>query len=118
MKPKITLEWLCAAGARALKTIAQTALGMVTVGSALNDINWKYVSSVALMAGIYSILTSFATHLPEVGSDGVLQIDTSDPTKDTYLLALNNQLEDLGEKKKIILSVDTDADLSQKKPML
>lgn len=58
-------KWLKAAGIRAIKTIAQTALGMITVGAAANEVNWLYVGSVALVAGVYSMLTSIAG-LPEV----------------------------------------------------
>ena len=63
------LNWLKAAGIRALKTIAQTALGMIAIGAALQDVNWLYVGSVSLTAGILSILTSLAG-LPEVESKG------------------------------------------------
>ena len=63
------LTWLKAAGIRALKTIAQTALGMIAIGAALQDVNWLYVGSVSLTAGILSILTSLAG-LPEVESKG------------------------------------------------
>lgn len=59
------MQWAKAAGIRALKTIAQTALGMITVGAALQDINWLVVGSVSAVAGIYSLLTSVAG-LPEV----------------------------------------------------
>jgi hypothetical protein len=111
---KLTLEWLCAAGIRALKTMAQTALGMFTVGAALNEVNWVYVASVATVSGVYSLLTSVATNLPEVGTDGTLQIDTSDPDKDTYRLNLGNQLATLSTKKVVKLSVDPNANLSQK----
>lgn len=57
--------WLKAALIRAIKTIAQTAVGMIAVGAALTDVNWLYVGSVSLTAGILSILTSLAG-LPEV----------------------------------------------------
>lgn len=57
--------WLKAALVRAIKTIAQTAVGMIAVGAALTDVNWLYVGSVSLTAGILSILTSLAG-LPEV----------------------------------------------------
>lgn len=66
MKNKVfTLEWFKAAGIRALKTVAQTALSFITVGAVLSDINWIVVGSTSLVAGIYSILTSI-TGLPEV----------------------------------------------------
>ena len=58
-------EWLIAAGVRALKTFAQTALSMVTVGQAFIDVNWVNVLSVSGVACILSILTSLAG-LPEV----------------------------------------------------
>ena len=57
--------WFKAAGIRALKTVCQTAAGMITVGAALSEINWLYVCSVSVTAGILSILTSLAG-LPEV----------------------------------------------------
>lgn len=63
---KFTLEWLYAALIRAVRTIAQTALSMFTLGAALNEINWGYVASVSAVAGIYSIITSLATRLPEL----------------------------------------------------
>ena len=58
-------QWLKAAGIRALKTMAQTAVGMITVGAAMAEINWLHVASVSAVSGILSILTSIAG-LPEV----------------------------------------------------
>jgi len=112
MSKKITIEWLYAAGIRAIKTIAQTALGMFTVGAAFGAINWTYIISVSTVAGIYSMLTSIVG-LPEVGTDGTLKIDTSDPKKDSYLLALDVPLEELATKSTVKLAVDSKADLSQ-----
>lgn len=60
--------WFAAAGIRALKTVAQTAVGMITVGAAMSEINWLYVGSVSLTAGILSLLTSIAG-IPEVDKD-------------------------------------------------
>ena len=65
MKNVFTLEWFKVALVRAIKTMAQTALGMITVGMAASEIQWVYVGSVSLVAGIYSMLTSIAG-LPEV----------------------------------------------------
>ena len=58
-------EWFKCAGIRAIKTIAQTALSMITIGSAISEIQWGYIASVSVVAGIYSLLTSVAG-LPEV----------------------------------------------------
>ncbi len=67
MKEKI-LEWLKAAGIRALKTFCQTAASLVTVGGLMSDINWITVGSASLVAAIYSILTSVAG-LPELNKE-------------------------------------------------
>lgn len=60
------MNWLKAAGIRALKTIAQTAVGMLS-GEMIGvmDADWVAVASVSAMAGIVSLLTSVAG-LPEV----------------------------------------------------
>ena len=58
-------KWLKAAGIRAIKTMAQTAVSMLTVGQAVLDVNWVNVLSVSAVAGVISILTSIAG-LPEV----------------------------------------------------
>lgn len=65
MKKVFTKEWFKAAGIRALRTAAQTALGMFTVGAALHEVNWLYVGSVSATAAVFSLLTSLAG-LPEV----------------------------------------------------
>ncbi len=57
--------WLKAALIRAIKTVAQTAVSLIGVGSVMSDINWAMVGSASLLAGILSILTSVAG-LPEV----------------------------------------------------
>lgn len=58
-------KWVKAAGIRAIKTMAQTAVSMLTVGQAVLDVNWVNVLSVSAVAGVISMLTSIAG-LPEV----------------------------------------------------
>lgn len=60
-----TTEWIKAAGMRALKTFAQTALSLLTVGQAFHEVSWLNVVSVAGVAAVISVLTSVAG-LPEV----------------------------------------------------
>lgn len=60
-----TKEWFKAASIRAVKTMAQTALSMLTVGQAVMDVNWVNVLSVTATAGIISILTCIVG-IPEV----------------------------------------------------
>lgn len=61
-------SWIKAAGIRALKTFAQTIVATVTVGSAINEINWLNVLSVSALAAVCSLLTSIAG-LPELKGD-------------------------------------------------
>ena len=58
-------KWFKAAGIRSVKTMAQTAVSMLTVGQAVLDVNWVNVISVSAVAGVISMLTSVAG-LPEV----------------------------------------------------
>ena len=60
-----TKKWFKCAGVRAVKTMAQTALSLISVGAVMSDIDWVVVGSASLVAGIYSVLTSIAG-LPEV----------------------------------------------------
>lgn len=59
-------EWLKAAGIRALRTVAQTALATIGVAAALEEVNWIAVASASALAGIISLLTSIVTGLPEI----------------------------------------------------
>lgn len=57
-------SWTYSAAIRAVKTMAQTAVAMIGTAIVLTDVDWKYVVSAAILAGILSILTSLAG-LPE-----------------------------------------------------
>ena len=59
-------EWLKAAIIRALRTFAQTFVGFIAVGAALEEVQWLRALSVSGAACVLSILTSLATGLPEV----------------------------------------------------
>jgi len=58
-------QWLKAAGIRAVKTVAQTAVATIGTSAVLGDVNWVMVASAAALSGILSVLTSVAG-LPEV----------------------------------------------------
>lgn len=60
--------WAKAAGIRALKTVAQTAIAMIGTTALIEQINWLAVLSASVLAGILSVLTSLAG-LPEVPDD-------------------------------------------------
>lgn len=58
-------KWFKAAGIRAIKTVAQTAVATIGTSAVMGDVNWLMVGSASLLAGILSLLTSVAG-LPEV----------------------------------------------------
>lgn len=61
----LTSKWWKAAAIRAIKTVAQTAVSMLTVGQLFTEVDWVGILSISAVAGIISILTSLAG-LPEV----------------------------------------------------
>ena len=62
-----TKKWIKAAGVRAIKTVAQTAIATIGASVTMGEVNWIMVGSASLLAGVVSILTS-VTGIPEVES--------------------------------------------------
>ena len=62
-------NWIKAAGIRAIKTVAQTAVATIGTSAVMGEVNWMMVGSASLLAGILSLLTSVAG-LPEVSEGG------------------------------------------------
>ena len=62
------IKWLKAAGVRALKTVAQTAVATIGTTIAMSEVDWMLVGSASLLAGILSLLTSVAG-LPELKTE-------------------------------------------------
>lgn len=65
MTKKNFKTWLHAAGIRAVKTMAQTAVGVIGASTVISSVDWRMVVSAAVLSGVVSILTSVAG-LPEV----------------------------------------------------
>ena len=71
LKPDVnTIKWFKAASIRAVKTMAQSAIGAIGAAVTLGAVDWRVVGSTAVLAGVVSILTSVAG-IPEVsGAEG------------------------------------------------
>lgn len=68
MNKIFTKEWWIAAGIRALKTLAQTAIATIGTTALITDVNWTVVVSASVLAAVLSLLTSLAG-LPELKED-------------------------------------------------
>lgn len=66
---RFTKDFLFATIIRAIWTMAQAMLSMVTVGMAITEINWTHAVSISLVAGVYSILKSIVVGLPEIAPE-------------------------------------------------
>ena len=68
-KPNVnTIKWIKAAGIRAIKTMAQTAVAMLPAAATITAVDWKVVAGTAALAGVFSLLTSLAG-MPEENKD-------------------------------------------------
>lgn len=68
MKNRDWKNWAKAAGVRAIKTCAQTAIATIGTSVAMQDVSWTMVASATVLAGVLSLLTSVAG-LPEIAEE-------------------------------------------------
>ena len=71
MKKRYWIQWTKKAGIRAVKTVAQAAIAGIGTAAAMGSVDWKYVASASVLAGVLSMLTSVAG-LPELDDKNIL----------------------------------------------
>ena len=96
----MTKEFWKAASIRALKTICQTAVATIGTAMVVTDVDWIYVVSASLLAGILSLLTSISVGLPEVQLTDTLYALDNDP--DDYDDEEDEEFEEEGIEEVVI----------------
>lgn len=109
---KLDKELFKAAFIRAAHTFLQSVVGMLTVGKAITDFDWKGIILVSLTTALISFIKSLLIGMPETTTEGTLMIDTTDPDKDYYLMNFDDELSKLKDKKTVTFKVDPNANLN------
>lgn len=73
---KLTKDFVKALIIRAIWTMAEAALSMITIGATVTEVQWGHILSVSLVAGVYSVLKSVVTGLPEVAPEVTFNNDS------------------------------------------
>ena len=68
-----TVKWAKSAGIRAVKTMAQAAIGAIGAAATMGAVDWRIVGSTAALAGVLSLLTSVAGIPEVVGAEGTVR---------------------------------------------
>ena len=91
---------------RTLKTMAEVAASMFTIGMTMKEVDWMHVLSVTVVAGVYTVLINIAAPLPEARNDGTLTVvDGQDKTQ--WQLNLETDPDKIYKSDSIKLKVDT-----------
>lgn len=113
---QINKNWIEVALTRAVKTVAQTALSLMTVGMTVSEVDWRSIVSISAVAGLMSILTTIVTGIHDVEVDdyeGELLVDTDNGDVDIYRLDITDDFDNLAKKEVIRLRVKPNQDLRE-----
>lgn len=95
---KLDKELFKAAFIRAAHTFLQSVVGMLTVGKAITEFNWKEIILVSLTTTLISFIKSLLIGTPETNTDGTMIVNTTDPEKDIYSMVLDKDFDELVDK--------------------
>lgn len=95
---KLDKELFKAAFIRAAHTFLQSVVGMLTVGKAITDFDWKGIILVSLTTALISFIKSLLIGTPETSTDGTMVVNTTDPEKDIYSMVLDKDFDELVDK--------------------
>lgn len=104
-----TKDEILAALMRAVHTAAQAFLAYISIGMAIQDVDWKHALSVALVAAVYSIVKSIAVGMPETKTSGTLVISDSDEDTVNWNFVVEQPLDELAKAKTVRLKVNNNA---------
>lgn len=107
MNGRFTKDFMIAALIRALKTVAQVMLSMITVGAAITSFNWVSILSITATSFVYSILTSIVFGIPEGEYQGVMRLEAGDETNNSaVILSINTPYDKLIETGRANIKVE------------
>ena len=101
-----TKDEILAALMRAIHTAAQAFLAYISIGMAIQDVDWKHALSVALVAAVYSIVKSIAVGMPETKTSGTLVISDTDEDTVNWNFVVDQPLEELAKSNIVRLKVN------------
>ena len=109
MSTRFTIDFLIAALIRAVKTMAQVMLSMLTVGVAITGFDWKNILAISATSFVYSLLTSIVFGIPEGEFQGSLSFSKTDVEKDnvvTPVLKIDIPGNELLDRSKVNIKVE------------
>lgn len=103
---RLSPELIRAALIRACRTMAQMAVSLITVGQAIQSIDWVAVLSISATAGVISLLTSIAGGVPEAVTHGTLHVDPNSTENGSWKIEMPKGLSSATDLKTVTFTVN------------